>query len=59
MVSVGSRTIVLEENCPSTNPKTNLNPNRNTNQGAIFLGGNCLVTPNTKINFHFDSIPIL
>ena len=27
------------------NPKTNCNPNPNTNRGAIFFEGNCLVAP--------------
>ena len=41
---------------PSThNPKTK--PNPNPNQGAIFLGDNCLVAPSPKTNSDLDRNP--
>ena len=41
---------------PSThNPKTK--PNPNPNQGAIFLGDNCLVVPSPKTNSDLDRNP--
>ena len=37
------------------NPKTNPKPNPNPNQGSTFLGGNCLVAPNSKTDPDVDS----
>ena len=39
------------------NPKTNPKPNSNPNQGSTFLGGNCLVAPNSKTDPDVDSNP--
>ena len=37
--------------------KTNPSPTANSNQGANFLGGNCLVAPNPKTNPNLDPNP--